>query len=166
MKIKNLSIFVLLLLFGCNGEAAETERISILKEESNVAFVEELHILAPKVCMQNNVQDQESIEPFLIDIEVTGELKGLVDEKWNETMDSRNMLQDDESLGKFETNGEPFCTSNNLELNEEITQDEVEKMVTDGGIKVSLTEQDGEVIVTAPLTDFVLGQPDGSVEKP
>jgi hypothetical protein len=53
-----------------------------------------------------------------------------------------------------------------LPLTKEVKQDELENMVDQGDIKVSITELDGEVISSYTIKKFVIGKPDGSRVKP
>ena len=53
-----------------------------------------------------------------------------------------------------------------MPLTKEVNQDELEKMVAQGDIKVSITELDGEVISSYTIKKFVIGKPDGSKVEP
>ncbi|MBA2176262.1 hypothetical protein H0266_15295 [Halobacillus locisalis] len=154
-----LCSLVFLLIVACENGEEEPSRISMIEKESNIAYVEELSLIAPKVCMENNL-DGESLEPFLVDIKVEGELRTFVDHASNVTLDSRNFLQG------VEDGSEPtdyFCTGNNLKIKKDISGDKLQEFIRDGSVQVEMTELDGTMIEKKPLTEFRLGKLDGSI---
>ncbi len=160
---KVASVLFILLLFGCSNGTAEKERLTILENESNIAYVESQNLLAPKVCLENQ-QERQSIEPFLVKFEITGDLKSVIDKDSNVSIDSRNLFNgSDGDISSLPPNGKSFCTGNNLTLTKGVSQNEVEQMITEGDMTVSVTELNGDVISSLTLKEFVIGKPDGSV---
>jgi hypothetical protein len=162
---KFASLLFILLLFGCSNDTEDKERITILENESHVAYSESQNLLAPWVCIENQ-QEEQSNEPFLMTFEVTDGLKSIVDKDSNVSIDSRNLFNgSEEDISSLPPDGKSFCTGNTLPLTKEVNQDELENMVTQGDIKVSITELDGEVISSYTIKEFVIGKPDGSKIK-
>ena len=165
-SIKIMVLGISILLFGCSNDMVDKERLTILENESNVAYVESQNLLAPKVCLENK-QEKQSIEPFLVTLKVADELKSMVDRDSNISIDSRSLFNDsDEDISSLPPKGKPFCTGNNLKLTKEVSKKGLEKMITEGHIEVSVTELDGEVISSFTIKKFVVGKPDGSVVNP
>ena len=71
---KIASFFFVFLLFGCSNDTINKERITILKNETDVAYSESQNLLAPSVCLEIQ-QEEKSDEPFLVNFEVTEGLK-------------------------------------------------------------------------------------------
>jgi hypothetical protein len=166
MKKKFAKLFFILLLFGCSNDVENKERITILENKTNVAYSEGQNLLAPMVCLENQ-QEELSNEPFLVTFEVIEGLKSIVNSEDNVTIDSRNLLNgSEEDISSLPPDGKSFCVGNNLPLTKEVNQDELENMVDQGDIKVSITELDGEVISSYTIKKFVIGKPDGSRVKP
>lgn len=159
-----LSVLFLVLLFGCSNETVDKERLTILEDDSNVAYVESENLLAPMVCLENQ-QNTKSVDPYLVTFELTDDLKTIVDTKSNISLDSRNLFDNDDG-SNLPQEEKSFCVGNNLPLTEEVNQDDLENFITEGNIKVSVTELNGDVISTYTLQKFVIGKLDGSVVSP
>ncbi|TGB02919.1 hypothetical protein [Halobacillus salinus] len=153
-----LCVIALILLSACHSP--NQARVHVVKNKSHVAYVEELQLLAPQVCMKSNLPNEEPIPPFLIDITVEGKLAALLDLSSNQTIDSRNVLQ------RTETSKELFCTGNNMKLNQEVREKDLKKWIKEENITVTLTELNGDIIERSPLTAFKIGEMDGAVSKP
>lgn len=163
---KFVSALFILLLLGCSNNTIDKERLTILENESNVAYVESQNLLAPMVCLENQ-QEEQTIKPFIVKFEVNDELKSVVDKDFNTFIDSRNLLNgSDEDVIILLPDGKSFCTGNNLTLIKDVSQNELEKMIAEGDIEVAVTELDGEVISSFTIKEFVIGKPHGSVIKP
>ncbi|RWZ58620.1 hypothetical protein EQV77_06545 [Halobacillus fulvus] len=150
-----LTILCLVVLVACSDKVEQEESIQVVESESQVVYVQELGVIAPSVCMETDTSDPDS---FLIDIQVMGELEEWVDPSSNRTIDSRDVLQAQNVDGRF------FCTGNNLQLTKELTENELEQWIREGNLRVSLTDMNGELITEQALTDFKVGNLDGSVE--
>ncbi|SDQ81157.1 hypothetical protein [Virgibacillus salinus] len=169
MKVKVLTLMLLLttiLLFGCSNDTVVKERLTILGNESKVIYPEEVlddfNALATQVCIEINQKDKSSIAPFLVTFEIKDELNSIVDESSSVLeLDSRDIT----NAGKT-PEGNTFCTGNTLMLKKEVSKDDIEGMVTDKDVKVSITELSGEVISSYTLQEFVIGKADGTVVKP
>ncbi|CQR48246.1 hypothetical protein BN1058_02600 [Paraliobacillus sp. PM-2] len=159
-----LSILSLVLLFGCSNETVDKERLTIHEDESSVAYVESENLLAPRVCLENQ-QKTQSVDPYLITFELTDDLKTIVDKTSNVSLDSRNLFNNDGDSNSPRKE-KSFCVGTNLPLKEEVNQDKLDNLITEGNIKVSVTELNGDVIFTYTLQKFVIGKPDGSVVSP
>jgi len=170
LKIKGTLILLLtILLFGCSNDTVEEERITILEDESKVIYPKEApkDFLATQVCMKNNEKEKSSIDPYLVTFEIKNELKSIVDESSSLLeLDSRDITNTGDNMTNLPTEGDTYCTGNTLMLKKDVIQDDLEKMVTDGDVKVSITELNGDVISSYSLQEFVIGKPDGSVVKP
>ncbi|MFG6117609.1 hypothetical protein ACGTN9_20880 [Halobacillus sp. MO56] len=162
MKIKILSLLTLILLLGCSDNVDEQKKISIQEDESFVAYVneEDNKLLAPTVWLEYDHQGTSA--PFLITLELTDELKSIVDKDYKVTFDSRDIFNSNEDFKDQDS----FFVGNNLFLKKSVNQDELKKMITKGAIKVSITELNGDVITSSLLQKFVIGQPDGSLVNP
>ncbi|KPL60992.1 hypothetical protein [Rossellomorea vietnamensis] len=163
---KIVCVLFILLLFGCSNDMEQKERIKILEKETYVAYSDSQNVLAPRVCLENH-KEAKSNEPFLVTFEVTGELKSIVEKDSNVTIDSRNLLKGSkEDISSLPPDGKSFCTGITLPLTKEVAQDELENMITQEDLKVSVTELDGEVISSYTIKQFVIGKPDGSIVEP
>lgn len=163
---KVVCVLFSLLLFGCSNDIGDEERITILEKETNVAYSDSQNVLAPRVCLENH-KEEKSNEPFLVTFEVTGELKSIVEEDSSITIDSRNLLNGSEGdISSLPPDGESFCTGITLPLTKEVAKEELENMITQEDLKVSVTELDGEVISSYTIKQFVIGKPDGSIVEP
>lgn len=162
MKIKILGILTLILLIGCSDTLDEQTRVSIQEDESYVAYVkeEDIHLLAPTVWLEHD--HQETSEPFLVTFELSDELQSVLDEDYKVTFDSQDIFKGNQELKNQDT----FFVGNNLALKKSVNKENLRKMLSNGDIKVLLTELNGDVITSIRLQKLVIGQPDGSVVKP
>ncbi|MGG3915897.1 hypothetical protein [Rossellomorea vietnamensis] len=163
---KVVCVLFILLLFGCSNDMEGKERITILKKETYVAYSDSQNVLAPRVCLENQNAEQSN-EPFLVTFEVTGELKSIVEKDSTISIDSRNLLKGSkEDISSLPPDGKSFCTGVTLSLTKEVAKNELENMITQKYLKVSVTELDGEVISSYTIKKFVIGKPDGSIVEP
>ncbi|QHE51600.1 hypothetical protein [Pontibacillus sp. HMF3514] len=175
MKVNVLTLILLIttiLVFGCSNHTVDKERLTILRNESKVIYPEEVpenfNALATQVCIENNQKGKASIDPFLVTFEIKDKLHSIVDESSSALeLDSRYITNaGKEKITNLPPEGDTLCTGNTLMLKKEVSQDDLEKMVNDGDVKVSITELNGDVITSYTLQEFVIGKPDGSVIKP
>lgn len=163
---KLVCVLPILLLFGCSNDMEDEERITILEKETYVAYSDSQNVLAPRVCLENQ-QEEQSNEPFLVTFEVNGGLKSIVEKDSTISIDSRDLLNGSEGdISSLPPDGKSFCIGNTIALTKEVAQDELENMVAQGDLKVSVTEIDDEVISSYSIKEFVIGKPDGSIVKP
>lgn len=163
---KVVCVLIILLLFGCSNDMGDKERITILENETYVVYSESQNVLAPRVCLENQ-QEEQSNEPFLVAFEVTGGLKPIVEKETNFSIDSRDLLSGSEGdISSLPPEGESLCTGITLPLTKEVAKDKLEDMITQGDLNVSVTELDGEVISSSIIKVFVIGMPDGSIVEP
>lgn len=163
---KLVCVLPILLLFGCSNDMEGEERITILEKETYVAYSDSQNVLAPRVCLENQ-QEEQSNEPFLVTFEVNGGLKSIVEKDSTISIDSRDLLNGSEGdISSLPPDGKSFCIGNTIALTKEVAQDELENMVAQGDLKVSVTEIDDEVISSYSIKEFVIGKPDGSIVKP
>ncbi|SET96513.1 hypothetical protein SAMN05421676_11292 [Salinibacillus kushneri] len=164
MKINVLILillFITILLFGCSNGTVETERLTILGNESKVIYSQLVHEdfdgLSTQVCIENN---QNDMAPFLITFEIKDKLTSIVDE-------SSSVLEiDSRNITNLSPDEDTFCIGNTLMLKKEVSQDDLRKMVNDRDLNVSVKELNGEIISSYALQKFVIGKQDGSVVKP
>ncbi len=175
MKVKVLTLMLFLttiLLFGCSNETVDKARLTILGNESKVIYPEEVpddfNAVATQVCIENNQKDQTSIAPFLVTFEIKDELNSILDESSSVLeLDSRDITNaGKKKITNLPPEGNTICAGNTLMLTNEVSQDDIERMVTDKDVKVSITELSGEVIASYTLQEFVIGKADGTVVKP
>lgn len=163
---KLLCVLCFLLLCGCSPDTEYKERITILEKETNVAYSDIQNVLAPRVCLENH-KEAKSNEPFLVTFEVTGELKSIVEKDSTISIDSRNLLKGrKEDISSLPPEGKSFCTGVTLPLTKKVAKNELENMITQGDLKVSVTKLDGEVTSSYTIKQFVIGKPDGSKVEP
>ncbi|MCR8848421.1 hypothetical protein NQ095_08410 [Rossellomorea sp. SC111] len=163
---KLLCVLCFLFLCSCSTDTGDKERITILENESNVAYSESQNVLAPRVCLENQKEEQSN-EPFLVAFDVNDGLKSIVEKDSNVSIDSRNLLNDrGADIASLPPDGKSFCIGTTFSLTRLVAQNELEKMVTQGGLKVSVTELDGGVISSYIIEEFVIGNPDGSIVEP
>ncbi|MEC3883052.1 hypothetical protein VKA52_04810 [Halobacillus sp. HZG1] len=162
MKVKILGLLILILLLGCSDNLDEQTRVSIQEDESYVAYVKEegIHLLAPTVWLEHD--HQETSEPFLVTFELSDELQSVLNEDYKVTFDSQDIFKGNPDFKNQDT----FFVGNNLTLKKSVSQEALRKMVSNGDIKVLVTELNGDVITSIRLQKLLIGQPDGSVVKP
>lgn len=156
-----LGIIALMLLIGCSEKAVDSKRISILEEKSSVVYVESHNLIVPTVFLKNNRPGEQSIDHFFITFDVKAELEPLIKQGYKTSIDSRNL-----DLTDLLSERNNFYTGVNLVIEGKISRNDLEKMIQEGNIIVSIIEPNGDVVTSLSLEKFVIGKPDGSVVEP